>query len=105
VKVYYLAHTAKPTASSPHYKTLKAAYVNTWVVSENAKQATLSAAKNIRSCQWEVVSLEQEPIETTLEDCPSPEAESQFLKARQIGIATVFAAAGIDESGKYVSSN
>lgn len=104
-KTYIGMFLAKPTNESQHFKTLKAAHVTTWVVADNSQLAEAAAIKNITDAHWEVVSLEEKMRETAIEDCPSQEAKLQFQKAQIYGVSAIFAASGVDLSGKDYSFN
>ena len=105
MKTFFGMFFSKPTEKSAHFKTLKAAYVSTWVIAGDSQSAESAAIKYINSQGWEVISLEEIVRETSEEDCPSQEAKLQFQKAQIYGVAAIFAASGVDTTGKDYSFN
>lgn len=92
-------HKVRPDQKNPHYKTIKCAHVTTWVIANDLKSAEEKAVENIINDGWTVSEVEANARETTLQDCPSPEAAATFRKAQLYGVSAIFAATAVDAAG------
>lgn len=68
VNTYYLVLRAIPSPENPYFNEVEGAFVSCWVCNDDPVSAVTIASFKARQLTWEIVRLEEPPINVTEED-------------------------------------
>ena len=100
-----IMYRVKPLPTGEHYLKHPNAIVTVYALAANEIELAEKANKIIAEDGWEIVSVAEKAFVIPLERCGSQEAKDLFHKASFFGVAALYVATGIDESGTDFSSN
>jgi hypothetical protein len=67
MKMFYIQYEVRPLPDNADFSTAGGAYANCYVIATSAEDAVKRAYENFSEQAWEVVAVEEEPVETARE--------------------------------------
>jgi hypothetical protein len=93
MKIFFLSFEVIPTKNNEKFDLVQEAIAECWIKSSNAKSAYAKAAFFIQKENWEILKIENYPIEVIEKHFLNRGiGEKQFLKAKEDGIAIMYLA-------------